>query len=86
MIFLDVSFLISLFTKEDYDYMNDNLMIVDDKRNYDEAMKKVKKDYPVRIPFFNCVYMALMEDLGISKIASFYEHFDDRKEIIRIHY
>jgi predicted nucleic acid-binding protein len=38
-----------------------------------------------RIPFFDCVYMALMEDLRINEIASFDEHFDNRKEIVRIH-
>ena len=68
-----------------YNYMNDNLMIVDDSNCYDLAMKKVKKYYPERIPLFDCVYMALMEDLDIKEIVSFDKHFDNKEGIERVY-
>ncbi|WP_157082521.1 PIN domain-containing protein [Methanobrevibacter cuticularis] len=47
-------------------------------------MKQLKLYYPKRIAFFDCVYMALMEELGIKEIASFDEDFDLNKNIKRI--
>jgi predicted nucleic acid-binding protein len=34
---------------------------------------------------FDCVYMTLMEELGIKKIISFDKHFQNKKEIKTIH-
>jgi len=38
-----------------------------------------------RIPLFDCVYMDIMKELGITEIVSFDEHFDNKENIIRIH-
>jgi predicted nucleic acid-binding protein len=68
-----------------YDNLNKDIFkTFDDTELYDEAMEKIIDYYPKRIPFFNCVYMALMENLGIRNIVSFDEHFDLNKNIKRI--
>ncbi|MDR3291377.1 MAG: PIN domain-containing protein [Methanobrevibacter sp.] len=67
-----------------YEDLNGNYTILNDTEVYDKAMNEILK-FKKRIPFFDCVYMALMEDLRINEIASFDEHFDNRKEIVRIH-
>ena len=64
---------------------NDNLKIVDDTGLYDEAMQKVISLYPKRFPFFDCLYMVLMQELGIKEILSFDGDFDNKEGIIRIH-
>jgi predicted nucleic acid-binding protein len=36
-------------------------------------------DYlPERIPFFDCLYIELMQELEISKIVTFDEHFNNK--------
>jgi predicted nucleic acid-binding protein len=48
-------------------------------------MEHLTNYYPERIPLFDCVYISLMEELGIKEITSFDEHFDNKENIIRIH-
>jgi predicted nucleic acid-binding protein len=45
----------------------------------------MNKCYSERIAFFDCIYMALVEDLEIKNIASFDAHFDLNKNIKRIY-
>jgi len=66
-------------------FMFDELIIANDMEYYIKAMKQLKLYYPERIPFFDCVYMTLMEEIGIKKIASFDKHFDLNKNIKRIY-
>jgi len=40
---------------------------------------------PERLPFFDCLYIELMGQLGIEKIATFDTHFDNKEGIVRIH-
>ena len=47
-------------------------------------MEKVL-EFKKRIPFFDCVYIVLMEKLGIKEIVSFDKHFDNKKGITGIH-
>ena len=66
-------------------FMDDELITVNDDEYYKRGLKYLKKYYPKRIQFFDCVYMALMEEIGIKEIATFDEHFDLNKNIKRIH-
>lgn len=66
-------------------FMFDELIIINDIDYYIKAMKHLKLYYPERITFFDCVYMALMEEIGIKEIATFDEDFDLNKNIKRIH-
>jgi len=66
-------------------FMFDELIIINDIDYYIKAMKHLKLYYPERIAFFDCIYMVLMEELGIKEIATFDEDFDLNKNIKRIH-
>jgi len=67
-----------------YKFIANNTKILHDHNFHDKAMEYLKLYYPERLPFNDCVYMALMEDLGIMKILSFDNHFD-LKNIKRIY-
>lgn len=71
--------------KHAYNYMNDNLIITNTDDDYDRAMEKIANYYPERIPFFDCVYIDIMENIEIEEIISFDKHFDNKERIIRIH-
>jgi len=46
-------------------------------------MKKLLNYLPQRIPLFDCLYIELMEQLGITKIATFDKDFNNKEiEII----
>jgi len=66
-------------------FMNNELIIFHDEEYYFEGFKYLERYYPKRLQFTDCVYMALMKDLGINEIASFDGHFDLNKNIKRIH-
>jgi predicted nucleic acid-binding protein len=68
--------------KEVYFNLIENFIILEDTYLYDKALRILLNEKN-RIPFFDCVYMAMMEDLEIKEIASFDSHFD-KKGIIRI--
>jgi len=72
-------------TKKVYKFMINDLIVFQDKEYYPEGFKYLEKYYPERLQFTDCVYMALMEDLGIKEIATFDTHFDLNKDIKRIH-
>lgn len=59
--------------------------IIEDITLYDDTMKKQIGYHPERLPFFDCLYLEVMEQLGINKIASFDKHFDNKEGITRIH-
>jgi predicted nucleic acid-binding protein len=64
--------------------MFDELIVANDHDYHNKAMEYMNLYYPERITFFDCVYMALMEDLGIEEIATFDTHFDLNNNIKRI--
>ena len=41
-------------------------------------MKKLLDYLPQRMPLFDCLYIELIEQLGISKIAIFDKHFNNK--------
>jgi len=59
--------------------------IVEDLHAQENALKKMINYLPERIPFFDCLYIELMEQLGIKEIVSFDEHFDNKENISRIY-
>jgi hypothetical protein len=52
--------------------------IIEDIPLYDDAMKRQISYLPERIPFFDCLYLELMEQLKITKIATFDKHFNNK--------
>ena len=71
-----------------YNDLNKYYTIIIDNDYYDrgfEILNKEFKENNERIPLFDCVYMALMRDLEIKKIASFDKHFDNKESIGKIH-
>jgi len=72
-------------TQKVYKFIANNTTVLYDHGFHDKAMDYLKLYYPERLPFNDCVYMALMEDLGITEIATFDTHFDLNKNIKRIY-
>jgi predicted nucleic acid-binding protein len=65
--------------REIYTSLNsDRFEIFEDIKLYDNTIERQISYHPQRIPFFDCLYMELMEDLGINKIATFDKHYNDK--------
>ena len=64
-----------------YNIVNDTIF---HEKGFEILMKELKENN-TRLPLFDCVYMALMKELGITEIVSFDKHFDNKNGIIRIH-
>ncbi|KZX12124.1 type II toxin-antitoxin system VapC family toxin [Methanobrevibacter filiformis] len=63
-----------------YEELNNNYTILIDNDFYDkglEILSKSLKENKKRLPLFDCVYMALMQELGIKEIATFDKHFNN---------
>jgi len=61
--------------------------IVEDVPLYNETMERMVSYLPQRLPFWDCLYIELMEQLGIEKIATFDKHFNNKGiEVIGKHY
>ncbi|MGL4669516.1 MAG: type II toxin-antitoxin system VapC family toxin [Methanobacteriaceae archaeon] len=67
-----------------YEELKKDYTIIDDSYVFDDAVRKTI-EYKKRIPFFDLVFMSLMENLGIINIITFDEHFDLNENIKRIH-
>jgi len=68
--------------KEIYINLNSGLFdIIEDIKIYDDAMERQINYHPQRLPFFDCLYIELMEQLKIKGIVSFDEHFDNKTRI-----
>ena len=52
--------------------------IVEDVSFQKNSMKKLLNYLPQRISLFDCLYIELMEQLGITKIATFDKHFNNK--------
>jgi predicted nucleic acid-binding protein len=66
-----------------YEELKKDYTIIEDSYVFDEAVRKTI-EYNERLPFFDFVFMSLMEDLKIKEIVSFDRHFDLNKNIKRI--
>ncbi|KZX10761.1 type II toxin-antitoxin system VapC family toxin [Methanobrevibacter curvatus] len=69
--------------KEIYNSLNNNYTLVDDSYIFDSTIDKIMKSKK-RFPFFDYVYITLMEDLKIKEIATFDKHFNNLDNIKRI--
>ncbi|KZX17535.1 tRNA(fMet)-specific endonuclease VapC [Methanobrevibacter cuticularis] len=70
-----------------YKELNENYKVIIDNDFYGngfEILTKQMKKNKRRIPLFDSVYIALMRELGIKKIATFDNHFDNIIGIIRV--
>jgi len=67
--------------KNNYDIVDDTVF---HEKGFEVLLNELKKNKE-RIPLFDCVYMALMRELGIKEIVSFDKHFDNKENITRIH-
>jgi len=70
--------------KRVYEELNNKYRVIEDNYYYDRTITRVLKDKK-RLPFFDNLYIVLMEDLGIKKIVSFDKHFHNIDGIERIH-
>ena len=69
-------------TQKVFKFMSNDLILLDDTSYYQYALDIMNSFYSVtRVPFFDCVYMALTEDYGINKMLSLDSHFDLNKNI-----
>ncbi|MBF4467898.1 MAG: type II toxin-antitoxin system VapC family toxin [Methanobrevibacter arboriphilus] len=57
---------------------------IDDTYLFDKGFKQFIK-YDSNISFFDSVYIAIMQEFDIYKIATFDKDFDNKDKIIRIH-
>jgi len=65
--------------KEIYISLNSGLFeIFEDIEIYDDTMERQLSYHPQRLPFFDCLYIELMEQLGIEKIVTFDKHFNNK--------
>lgn len=72
---------------EVYEELNISYKILNDATFYNKGFDILKREFnknKERIPLFDCVYVALMKDLGIEKIATFDDHFDNIEGIVKI--
>ena len=71
-----------------FEELNNNYKVIIDNNFYNEGfeilLRELNKNNE-RIPLFDCVYMAVMEDLGIREIVTFDKHFDNKETIVRLH-
>ena len=67
-----------------YTTITNDFIVLDDSNYNHQALKYIKLYYPKRIPFNDCIFMAVMEYYGINEILSFDAHFDLNKNIKRI--
>jgi len=67
-----------------YNNMYTDFEIIDDSSYYDLAHEKLH-ECSERLSINDCIYLTIMEDYDIKKIASFNSDFDNKKGIVRIH-
>ena len=71
--------------EEIYNKLNSGAFeIIEDITLYDDTLKRQINYCPERLPFFDCLYLEVMKQLRITKIATFDKHFDNKEGIIKI--
>ena len=72
---------------EVYEELNIAYKILNDVNFYNKGFAILNGEFnknKERMSLFDCVYVALMNDLGIEKIATFDDHFDNIEGIVKI--
>ena len=70
-----------------YEELNDNYNVIIDNSFYNkgfEILIREMRENDKRMPLFDSVYISLMKELGIKKIATFDNHFDNIEGIVRV--
>jgi len=70
--------------KATYEKINNDFTVLEDHYYYDKTVAKIVNDKK-RLPFFDTLYIVVMDDLGITEIATFDKHFDNIDGIDRIY-
>jgi len=70
--------------KEIYDEIKNEYTVLEDSYIHDMTIDKIMNSKK-RFPFFDYIFITLMEDLGIKEIATFDKHFDNIDGIVRVH-
>ena len=66
-----------------YKKLIEDYSMIEDQFFYNKAVKKLIS-YEKRLPFFDFLYIALMEELRIEKIATFDKHFNNIEGITTV--
>ncbi|MDR3063022.1 MAG: PIN domain-containing protein [Methanobrevibacter sp.] len=61
-----------------YHQMHNYYEIIEDHYFYDKGLEKILKYDDKDLSLFDCVYMAIMEELGIKQIVTFDKHFNNK--------
>lgn len=65
--------------EEMYNKLNSGtIKIIEDISLYDDSMKRQLSYLPQRLPFNDCLYIELMEQMNIKEIATFDKHFNNK--------
>lgn len=66
-----------------YNELNNKYPVIEDRYFYDKTIFRILKDKK-RLPFFDNLYIVIMEELGISEIVTFDKHFNNINGITAI--
>jgi predicted nucleic acid-binding protein len=61
-----------------YNQMYNYYEVIEDHYFYDKGLEKILKYDDKDLSLFDCIYMAVMEELGIKKIVTFDNHFTNK--------
>jgi predicted nucleic acid-binding protein len=61
-----------------YHQMYNYYDIIEDHYFYDKGLEKILKYNDKDLSLFDCIYMAIIEELGINQIATFDNHFNNK--------
>jgi len=65
--------------REIYISLNSGLFeIIEDIKIYDDTIERQINYHPQRLSFYDCLYIELMEQLGIEKIVTFDKDFNNK--------
>ncbi|MGL6299220.1 MAG: type II toxin-antitoxin system VapC family toxin [Methanobacteriaceae archaeon] len=65
--------------KEIYISLNSGLFdIIEDIKIYDDVIERQINYHPQRLSFLDCLYIELMEQIGIEKIVTFDKNFNNK--------
>jgi len=65
-----------------YNLILNDCEVIDDFHYFNQTIVEFFKN---NLGFFDTLYIVLLKDLNIERIASFDEHFDNKEGIIRVH-
>lgn len=61
-----------------YYQMHNYYQIIEDRYFYDKGLEKILKYNDKDFSIFDCIYLAVMEELGINQLVTFDKHFNNK--------